>query len=477
MMKQEWSSCEYGQKAKKKLTRVDITDYERTEFGLTRLFSDIYGDDIKFVAVMRTFYLYNYHTGIWEANLDGRVERKVELFLSKDCPMLINRIADAETRRIFHNWIMKKQSDAIICGILRNLKRKRKIVAVPNDFDKHSRYFALRNGILDMQTNTVIPIKKEFLISKYADVLFDPENSDTTWKDFLLGVFEGDLEMYEYSLRSIAYSMEGDARAHCLFMLYGSTTRNGKSTFVRGIGKFFAGYGTCLSQASLARFRNDPSSPRPDIAKLQGKRFVAVAELPKNMELDVAFVKALTGQDVIIARKLYQNDAEEFVNNAVFFLHMNRLPRVTDRTLFTSHRIIVIPFNRHFTTQTMDVELPEKLATGKALSGLLNEIIRVRIKYEGVSIKEKMPKKVKATTQAFSGVCDSIDDFLKSELARAYKGWIHKKDLYVAYENFTLNRKQMPIDSDAFFDELLDRQYQIKRHNNGYGIVGYKLKG
>lgn len=461
---------------KQVIADLDITNYERNEFGLADLFCDIYGNDIKYVPATKMYYLFNHRRMIWEVVQQEKIERLIERFLSRDCFLLVSEISDEEKRRMYRVWISKHQSNATIISILKGVRRKKKIIASLEDFDKVARYFALRNGVLDMRTNVVLPLKREHFISKYANVSYDPDCVDTTWETFLLELFDGDVAMYEYVLRMVAYAMQGEPNQHCLFMLYGPTTRNGKSTFVRGIERFFHGYGTNLGESSLAKIKSDPTSPRPDIAKLQGKRFVAVAELPKKMEMNVAFVKALTGQDTIIARKLYQNDAEEFINSAVFFLHMNRLPRITDMTLFTSHRIIVTPFDRRFDENSADVDLPRKLTSESALSGLLNDIIRVMIKYQGFSIKEKLPSRVKEATQAFVCMDDSVDRFLKNELTPKYKGWISRGELYKAYAECALRRKQKPIDAEAFSDELKDRRYTMKRHNTGWGVSGYALR-
>ena len=476
MYKKNIDSKKHGLTIKEKLARLDITDYECTEFGFAQLFCDIYGKDVKYVASTRTFYLYNHKQPIWEVDLFEKTERKVERFLSRDCPQLISKISDRDIKRKYRMWVSKRQNNSTIVAILRIARRKKEIIAQQADFDKASRYFAVKKGVFDMDTNSIVPMRREYFISKCANVFYDPKNCDTTYRDFLLSIFEGDEDMYDYVLRTVGYAMRGEANEHCLFMLYGPTTRNGKSTFVRGIGRFFDGYATSLSEGSLGKIKSDPTSPRPDIAKLQGKRFVSVAELPKKMVLNEAFIKALTGQDTIVARKLYQNDEEEFVNHAVFFLHMNRLPKIEDSTLITSNRIIVIPFNRHFESHEIDVELTKKLSTEEAKSGLLNEIIRVMRKYRNTSIKEKLPSKVKAATKAFACINDNIDDFLSNELVPKYKGWIRKNEIYEAYENYILRRKGSPIDSDAFFDNLEDRQYVIKRRNNGSGVIGYALK-
>lgn len=460
----------------KRLAKIDITKYECNEFEFSRLFHDVYGSSIKYAVVSNEYYFYNPNSRIWEVDRHEKVKQLAERFLSRDCPLLISNISDIEIRKEYNHWIKNRQCDAAGAAILKCARRKEKIVASQSDFDRIARYFALQNGALDMETNTLVPIRRSYLISKHANAFFDHENSDTAWRDFLLSVFCGDEEMYEYILRAIGYAMQGNANAHCLFMLYGPLTRNGKSTFVRAIGEFFNDYGINISQSSLAAFKNDPAKPRPDIASLKGRRFVAVAELPKTIKFDSEFVKSLTGQDTISARKLYQNDAEKFINEGVFFLHMNRLPTITDATLFTSNRIIVIPFNRHFGIKTADTELYSKLITEEAFSGLLNEIIRVRKKYSGISIKEQLPTAVERATLEYADSCDCVGGFLKTKLLKSSGGWISTSEIYTAYQVYAKSKDEIPVTRQMLSREIKRRGYKIKRTHSGNGVYGYKLK-
>lgn len=457
------------------LYNLDITDYSRTEFGLANLYKDIFGGKLKYVASEKAYYLLQAKQGIWKVDKTERLERNVEEFLSRHCIYLANKVTDERERERYIDWISSRQTVSSISGILKSVRNKKGVAALSEDFDRYPRYFAIRNGVVDMKTCRFESCKKEYLITKQANVLFDQDIHDSTWSDFLMCVFEYDEDMYEYILRSVSYTMEGDANAHCMFLLYGPTTRNGKSTLARGLVEFFNDYAATIDQSSLAKRRSSPGSPSPDVMKLKGKRLVNVPEIPHAIELDVAFIKALTGQDILNSRALYK-DYEEFTNNAVFFLHMNRLPIVKDATLFTSHRIIVIPFYRHFDIGEADPDMAKKLIQSKALSGLLNEVIRIRKKYEGVSIKDRLPAKVKDATREFANACDRVGHFLRTQIARKENGWIPKKELYQKYCAFMRDKEESPITSKMFADELANRQYSIKRRKSGYGLIGYKLK-
>ena len=348
------------------LADIDMLEYEQNEFGLAKLFKRLFGEDVRYITQDKVYMLFSASKGIWEIDRTERLERKVEVFLSKHCRELAGKIENKMLRDKWLEWLSKQQWNSVISGILRSLRRMKGIAAVKEDFDKFPRYFCVKNGMFDMVTTEFKDFKKKCLLTKQANVMFDQNNKDTTWKKFLVSVFENDEHLYEYMLRAVSYAMQGDANAHCMFLLYGPTTRNGKSTLARGLVEFFNDYAATIDQSSLAKRRSSPGSPNPDVMKLKGKRMVNVPEIPQAIELDVAFIKALTGQDILNSRALYK-DYEEFTNNAVFFLHMNRLPIVKDATLFASHRIIVIPFYRRVYIGEAYTHMAKKMIQQKAV--------------------------------------------------------------------------------------------------------------
>ncbi len=53
----------------------------------------------------------------------------------------------------------------------------------------------------------------------------------------------GDEEKAKFLQKAFGYSISGDTRYECLFVLYGATTRNGKGTLCESILKVLGSYG------------------------------------------------------------------------------------------------------------------------------------------------------------------------------------------------------------------------------------------
>jgi putative DNA primase/helicase len=174
---------------------------------------------------------------------------------------------------------------------------------------------------------------------------------------------------------AIGYGITADTSLETCFILYGATTRNGKSTLVETIMHMLggsSGYAMQMKPESLAQKQNNDSrQANGDIARLAGARFLNVSEPPKKMIFDAALLKTLLGRDSIVARHLHEREFE-FVPVFKLFMNTNYLPLIQDDTLFSSGRINVISFERHFGEQEQDKSLKNKLRSPENLSGILN---------------------------------------------------------------------------------------------------------
>jgi putative DNA primase/helicase len=68
--------------------------------------------------------------------------------------------------------------------------------------------------------------------------------------------------------------LPGETDLECFFILYGSTTRNGKSTLTETIAYILGDYARTIQAQTLAKRPPDGSAATPDIARLKGARLV-----------------------------------------------------------------------------------------------------------------------------------------------------------------------------------------------------------
>ena len=145
-------------------------------------------------------------------------------------------------------------------------------------------------------------------------------------------------------------------------------------------------------------FRGQSNGSSDDVARLAGARFVGISEMEQKLTINASLTKQLTGNGSITARFLYEGYFE-FHMQAKIFIDTNHLPNVTDRTLFESGRLKIIPFTRHFEDHEQDKTLKTTLMQPENLSGILNWCIEGYRLYKAEGLDE--PEEVKTATEEY----------------------------------------------------------------------------
>ena len=243
--------------------------------------------------------------------------------------------------------------------------------------DKDLFLFNCLNGVLNLITFEFLEHSPDYLMSKQANVFYvDSKASGKEWEKFINEVLEkNNQDKIKYLQKLLGYSLTGGTKEESCYLLYGSTTRNGKSTLVETFAHMLGntdGYALNMRPETLAQKANtDRQQASGDIARLAGCRFLNASEPPKRMVFDVALLKTLLGRDSITARHLHQSEFQ-FIPVFKLFMNTNYLPVINDPTLFSSGRLNVVAFNRHFGPEEQDKGLKDRLKEKDNLSGLLN---------------------------------------------------------------------------------------------------------
>lgn len=211
------------------------------------------------------------------------------------------------------------------------------------------------------------------------------------------------------------------------------------------------GYSQNMRPETLALKRNsDSRQASGDIARLKGCRFLNASEPPKKMIFDVALLKTLLGRDTITAREIYQSDFE-FVPVFKLFINTNFLPVVNNDTVFSSGRIKVISFDRHFKLEEQDLTLKDKLRKPKNISGIFNWCLEGLKKFYETGAEP--PKSVVEATNDYRNKSDKMSNFLSDCLESSSKN-VKAKEVYDTYQQWCkVNDYGFESKSD-FFEEL-----------------------
>ena len=145
------------------------------------------------------------------------------------------------------------------------------------------------------------------------------------------------------------------------FIAFGPTTRNGKSSLLDAVGNMLGTYCAAINPETFSTTaKRSGSGPSPDRANMRGARLLHVSEFTKGTLLDSAWVKRITGGDVIRARQMYGLEFE-FQLCGQIIINTNWLPSINDATIFDSGRVVVIPFEVQFPEEKQDLTLKDRL--------------------------------------------------------------------------------------------------------------------
>lgn len=453
----------------------DNPRYAWTDLGSGNLFADWYKAVARYVPERKLWYVY---TGkLWEPDT-GNVR------VMEYCKRLADGLLDyslslpeGNKRDEYHKFAYKWQSRRYRETVLKDAQSVYPVLL--SDFDSDPYLFNCQNGTLDLHTRAFHTHTPADMLSTISGVEYEPEARSELWERTVADVMQGDRDLTAYLQKALGYALTGDTSEECLFLLYGPTTRNGKSTVIETFMALMGGYGKAAGADTFSlRQRWDSSAPSEDLAKLAGARAVNVSEPDKGMVLNAARVKTLTGNDTITARYLHENSFE-YKPQFKLFINTNYLPRANDVTIFNSGRVKVLPFNRRFKPEEQDKTLKKRLL--KELSGVLNWCL------EGLWLMQETgfepPEAVLDATAEYRHDSDKLTRFVEDCLEADPQGEATTTAVYSAYQDWCRDNGQQ-YESMTNFKRGLEGFATIKRERPQGGlrtanplmmVLGYRL--
>lgn len=469
-------SIKLANKLKSYLPEQNQDNYSWDDRGMCRLFSDVYANTLCFNATAKEWFRWDGKR--WVKDEGGMFAQKKAKIFAEALWLYSLKLND--------NNINKKAFQTFVgrYGQYRNRKTlvddaRSERVITNADLDKCDNLFNCRNGIFDLDSFKLIPHDPKYLISKISNVFYDPHAKSELWERFINEIMEGDTEKTRFLQKVLALGITTDTSIEKMIILYGPTTRNGKSTILEVIIYMSGGskgYALSVPPETLAKKNRDSRSASGDLARLDGCRLAVASEPPKRMLFDSALLKTMLGRDTITARNLFEREFQ-FIPKFTLVMNTNYLPYVQDETMFTSGRIAVIPFNRHFTPEEQDPTLKDKLKAEECLSAVFNWCLDglKLFRQEGLNL----PESVINATKEYQESSDKIGMFIDECLV---KSGINSKggDIFEAFSAWARANGFEGGSKLTFFEEMRSRGLLAKSGTIGNQtyrnvIVGYQL--
>ena len=404
--------------------------YAWNDIGNGNLFADLYKLRARYVPERSKWAVFDGR--IWQFDLGGLAVMQLCKELSDSLMAYALTLTDEKTRQEYMRFLSRWQRRSFRETILKDAASVYPLPFVA--FDRDPMLFNCLNGTLNLDNGRFSPHRPEDYLSKLSGVTFDPASRCERWERFIDEVMQGDAGKARFLQKALGYALTGDARHECFFILYGPSSRNGKGTTMETYARLMGDYGKSAKPDTIAQRQTaNGSGPSEDIARLIGARFVNVSEPDKKMVLSAALVKTLTGRDTVTARFLHENSIE-FRPEFKLFINSNYLPQVTDVTLFSSGRVMVIPFERHFREDEQDRDLKDVLAQPESLSGILNWALAG---LRGV-IDEGLnpPGAIRLATDEYRERSDKIGRFVAEVLEEHPLGEARTTEVFARYQTW-----------------------------------------
>lgn len=347
-----------------------------------------------------------------------------------------------------------------------------------SEFDTSADLLNVKNGTLDLKTFELYPHRPADMITKVCNAEYVEGADYTDWESFLLETLEGDKGKVGYLQKMVGLALEGNTTLERMHIVFGQP-RSGKSTFLETVAAMFGDYAAASNPETLALAKRNAAGASGDLARLAGVRFVIMPEAPKNMLMDVALLKRLTGGDVITARQLYK---ESFQFKPLFSLWMNAnsKPIINDMTAFTGDRICLISFNRRLEVVERDTGLKERFKNPDFLATVLSWAVDglKHARADGASVP--IPDSCKSDTEEYAAESDKIGSFIESCLEKNDDSATSGKDAYDRYVDWCKADGICSLSKGNFFSDLRERGLMVPQKRIGNitiknAIPGYRL--
>ena len=471
------------EKAPEKPYQENDTPYTWDEDGMADLFSELYKNDTRFCAATKSWYTYDGTR--WRKDLEGiLVSEKIKEFAAL-MRLYCAEIEDEQVKAKYFTFIKGMGDRRWRDRMMKDARGKLGISA--EEFDAHPNLINCKNGTFDLSDGS-------FREHDWRDFLTMITNFDYTvqdvdcprWRQFITEVTcDGGKEnkpnpgKADYLQRALGYTILGSSKEECMFILHGSTTRNGKSTLLDAVNHLLGDYSTVAPVGIICKRYNDESAEAasPVLADLKGRRMVTMSENDSGSRLNESTLKQYTGGEPITARALYCSPIT-YTPLFTMWLSCNDLPAVHDDSLFASDRIRLIEFKRHFSNAEQDKDLKDYFKTQKAMEGIFHWLVEGYFRYKKYGLA--MPEEMQKATKVYADDNDLALQFLMEKCETCDEGGSKGKALYDAYKIWCKSNGFYVCNAKRFYAGIGKHPdwYKDKRKSNGQTVYdGLKLKG
>lgn len=443
--------------------------YPYDDTGNADRFTDIFKDRVLYSYTNKGWYIYDGKRWLFDTlgRINDYFEQSIEVMkkqgMTTNVPMLENETSEDYQKRLkairtaYEKHLTYSRSNrGTVAGVKQSMHKNSVDIS---EFDGNDMLINLENSIYDMVSGINIPHDATLKFTKKANVSYDESKKCPRWEQFLREIFNDDKDLIKWIQKALGYSLTGKTSEQVMFILNGNG-RNGKSVFLDVVSHIFGDYRTNIQPDSL--MVKNSQGANSDIARLKGARFVTTVESNDGMRFNEGLVKQLTGGDTVTARFLHANEFE-FTPKFKVWMATNHRPiiRGTDKGIW--RRIRLIPFEREFTEEEVDLDLTSKLLAES--DGILQWMLK------GLEMWQKerlgMCEKILMANKEYRQEMDVVSTFIEECVNNSLGKEVKAAELYQHYKNYCSQNGFFVLTSTKFGRELDNKGYVKIRKTNG----------
>jgi putative DNA primase/helicase len=335
------------------------------------------------------------------------------------------------------------------------------------DWDRDPWHLNTPGATIDLRTGIRRPHNRDDRITKMTNAT--PQGTPRRFIEFLAQVTGFDVELQAYLQRLAGYCLVGDPREECVDFLYGSGG-NGKGTFIDALQHALGEYATTANADTFTASKVDRHPT--DIAKLAGARLVVASEINEDREWDEARLKALTGRDVLTARKMRQ-DFFNFRAQFTLIIVGNHKPTLRTVDDAIRRRFHLVPFTVSISDEERDPDLKATLRS--EADGILAWALEGCLQWQQLNGLHPPPVVLEATREYLAEE-DAVGLWLEDCCERAAQYKEASSLLFESFRCWQENRGERLLSQNAFTKRLTAKHgFRRERNANERIIAGLRL--
>jgi putative DNA primase/helicase len=305
--------------------------------------------------------------------------------------------------------------------------------------ERHGNYIALQNGILNIETLSLVNATPNWFSAVCLPYDYDAKAGCPMWLAFLDRVLEKDAERIALLQEFMGLLITPDSSFHKFLVMEGEGA-NGKSVALEIVEAM-------VGSANASHVPLEVFGDRFQLTMTLNKLVNIAPEVNENIRINEGVVKQFVGGDRMYFDKkgIEGTDAKP---SARLMVATNNRPPINDKSDGLWRRMLYLPFNVTIPTTEQDTQLAAKLK--HELAGILNWALegRKRLYARG---RFEMPKLSEAGLQEYRKESNPAGIFLREHCEFTGAGaQVHCDLLYATYKSWAKDNGHTPLDSGQF---------------------------